>query len=77
MQGINHYCQTIQALNVSTQYKIILNRRRKRTWPILNPDIRQSPDFSGMMAKGTVQFIKQWWIQCGQLMIDVRKSFRK
>lgn len=59
MQGINHYCQTIQALNVSTQYKIILNRRGKRTWPILKTGIRQSPDISGMMAEGTVQFNKQ------------------
>lgn len=30
MQGINHYCQTIQALNVSTQYKNYTKQEGKK-----------------------------------------------
>lgn len=41
---------------MSTQYKIILNRRGKGTWPILKTDIRQSPDLWGAMAEGTVRW---------------------
>lgn len=29
MHGINHDCQAIQALNTSTQYKIIRNRGKR------------------------------------------------
>lgn len=77
MQGINHYCQTIQALNMSTPYKIILNRRGKRTRPILKTDLRQSPEFSGTTAEGTVRCNKQQRVQRGPFGIDDHKSFRK
>jgi len=65
MQGINHYCQTIQALNMSTQYKIILNRRGGRTWPALEAAMRQSPGSSGVMAEGTVRFHKPALVRRG------------
>lgn len=48
MYGINHHCQAIQALNTSTQYKIILNRKKEAMIGcILKTDISPRPQFQG------------------------------